>query len=299
MSPEARAYVGAALDFMQENFVYRDKIDWDKVRRNTLARSDRYDAIRFALTQLGDGHSFLNAPTSAASAPSNQVVSPFQNRRAPESGVVGDASHAIGRIVIPSFSGQNGNEFASRLQSLIGEVAPRQPCGWIVDLRGNGGGSMWPMLAGVGPILGEGEVGAFLNPSGGKTRWYYEKGAATSRSSERTLVQAEAASPVTLFTAPPVAVLIDGGTASSGEAIAVAFRGRPLTRFFGQTTYGVANSTFPFTLSDGVQLFLVVAVDLDRTGTAYPKGISPDETVQSEAALDAGVQWLEKQQACR
>jgi hypothetical protein len=28
-----------------------------------------------------------------------------------------------------------------------------------VDLRGNGGGNMWPMLAGVGPVLGEGIVG--------------------------------------------------------------------------------------------------------------------------------------------
>jgi len=32
--------------------------------------------------------------------------------------------------------------------------------GWIVDLRGNGGGNMWPMLAGVGPVLGEGVVGS-------------------------------------------------------------------------------------------------------------------------------------------
>jgi C-terminal processing protease CtpA/Prc len=28
--------------------------------------------------------------------------------------------------------------------------------GWIVDLRNNGGGNMWPMLTGIGSILGEG-----------------------------------------------------------------------------------------------------------------------------------------------
>ena len=36
--------------------------------------------------------------------------------------------------------------------------------GWIVDLRGNGGGNMWPMLAGIGPILGEGIAGYFIDP---------------------------------------------------------------------------------------------------------------------------------------
>ena len=30
---------------------------------------------------------------------------------------------------------------------------------WIVDLRGNYGGNIWPMIAGVGPVLGEGIIG--------------------------------------------------------------------------------------------------------------------------------------------
>jgi hypothetical protein len=39
---------------------------------------------------------------------------------------------------------------------------------------------------------------------------------------------------------PPVAVLVDGGTGRSGEALAVAFPGRPNTRSFGQATAGFA-----------------------------------------------------------
>ncbi|MEU3854069.1 S41 family peptidase [Streptomyces sp. NPDC029554] len=30
-------------------------------------------------------------------------------------------------------------------------------CGWVIDLRRNHGGNMWPMLAVVGPILGDGD----------------------------------------------------------------------------------------------------------------------------------------------
>src|SRR4051812_15802719 len=49
-----------------------------------------------------------------------------------------------------------------RIQQQIKELETHAPCGWIVDIRGNRGGSMWPMLAGVGPILGEGLVGEFI-----------------------------------------------------------------------------------------------------------------------------------------
>jgi carboxyl-terminal processing protease len=51
--------------------------------------------------------------------------------------------------------------------------------------------------------------------------------------------------PVHLTVAPPVAVLVDRDTGSSGEGIAIDFRGRPETRFFGELTYGAATGTFP------------------------------------------------------
>ena len=306
LSPQARNYIDEALHFMQENFAHRDKIDWDGLRRDTFAHasgataSDMYDAIRFALTQLGDGHSFLQTPSPAASSSNNKVLSPFANRRTTDPKIFGEAPHLVGQVAIPSFSGQDAGAFAARVQTAIGELAAKHPCGWAVDLRGNGGGNMWPMLAGVGPILGEGEVGAFLDSSGAKTRWFYERGAAGSRSSQRETVSAQTSAPVVeLPNATPVAVLIDGGTGSSGEAIAIAFRGRADTRFFGEKTYGVAQATFPYKLSDGAQLFLVVAVDLDRNGVEYPNGIQPDQATSSESALDAGMEWLLQQQACR
>lgn len=109
-------------------------------------------------------------------------------------------------------------------------------------------------------------------------------------------------SPVVLPGVPPVAVLIDGGTASSGEAIAVAFRGRPDTRFFGEATFGVSNSTFPYKLSDGAELYLVIAVDLDRNGTEYNLGVQPDEEIpwaSDDPVLHAALDWLSAQGVCR
>ena len=48
--------------------------------------------------------------------------------------------------------------------------------GWIVDLRGNTGGNMWPMVAGVGPVLGNGVAGFFVPPVGASTPWSFPEG---------------------------------------------------------------------------------------------------------------------------
>src|SRR5262249_27262645 len=84
------------------------------------------------------------------------------------------------------------------------------PQGWVVDLRGNIGGDMWPMLAGIGPILGEGGVGAFVG-KGDKRKWVYRDG----RALEGEKVEMRATAPYQLKQAdPPVAVLTDGQTAA-------------------------------------------------------------------------------------
>jgi carboxyl-terminal processing protease len=105
--------------------------------------------------------------------------------------------------------------------------------------------------------------------------------------------------------APAAAVLIDRETGSSGEGIAVAFRGRPDTRFFGEATYGAATSTFPYTLSDGAQIFLVTGVMIDRKGNEYPSGVTPDQEILSDFSISshdpvirAASEWLSDQRAC-
>src|SRR6266850_8052486 len=72
-----------------------------------------------------------------------------------------------------------------------------------------------------------------------------------------------------LFLKPPyklsvpnarVAVLTDIGVASSGEAIAIAFRGRPNTRSFGTPTCGLSTAVDQFPLSTGGRMAVVTGV---------------------------------------
>jgi hypothetical protein len=336
-SAEAKNYIDAALKIMQEHFLHKDKIDWLRLRQETLAQAtgaqtvvDTYPAIRFALAKLGDHHSYLQLtqdlarqeasrqpkladpsamPAPPARKPTFPFPSPFRTRRVPEGAMAAGSTCPIAQIVIPLFGSQvrkDIDDYATSVQKVIADLAPKEPRAWIVDLRGNGGGNVWAMLAGVGPILGEGETGASLQADGTKGIGYYEDGKAGWRNDAKDPYYARTTgAPVHLAAVPPVAVLIDRETGSSGEGVAIAFRGRPDTRFFGETTYGAATSTFPYSLSDGAQIFLVTGVMMDKKGNEYPDGVAPDQEILSEATIStndpvihAAVQWLSAQKAC-
>ncbi len=143
-------------------------------------------------------------------------------------------------------------------------------------------------------MLGDGVVGSFVVPGQGPVEWAYRDGAAMLGG--RVQVPAPAA-PYRLRTpAPPVAVLTDRSTASSGEAVAVAFRGLRNARSFGEATAGLSSANENYTLPDSAMILLTVALDADRTGTVYGGPLAPDEPVPgapgADAPLAAALRWL-------
>ena len=336
-SPEAAAYLEAALAILQANFLHRDAIDWTALRQETLRQAghaqtsvDTYPALRYALAKLGDHHSYLQltpALTATETARKPELVdpsampvplvrpptfpfpSPFRTRRVPEGALVVGSPAPVAQVVVPLFSSGDRVEidaFATTLQTILKTLLAAHPCGWVVDLRGNGGGNIWPMKAGLGPLLGSGHFKAAIDHAGVTTDWFYDNGAAGGRSGATDETYAQARAPVLIPGTPPIAVLIDRDTGSSGEGLAIAFHGRPNTRFFGETTFGAATSTFPYALSDGAQIYLVTAVMVDRDGHEYPAGVRPDEEILSEATistadpvLQAAAKWASAQPGCR
>jgi carboxyl-terminal processing protease len=180
---------------------------------------------------------------------------------------------------------------ANSIQRAIMSADRDDLIGWMVDVRGNGGGNMWPMVAGVGPVLGEGVIGYFIGPTGAAIHWEYRDGASWVNG----LVQQRVDGPYRLRRdRPRVAVLTDNGIASSGEATVIAFRGRPDTRSFGDATCGLSTSNSSFTLSDGALLNLTTMVMADRTRTKYGDSIPPDEIVRDpDQAVQRALAWLQ------
>ena len=162
---------------------------------------------------------------------------------------------------------------------------------------------MWPMMAGLGPLLGEGVAGAFHGSHGENLSWFYRDGAAGYEGAESLSYPRVEGVPYRVAGNLPVAVLIDRGTASSAEAVAVAFRGKPQTRFFGEHTLGVSTANNNYVLSDGANMILTIGVYVDRNGKEYEDGIEPDVRIASQEdlqaplverdkAINAAEQWL-------
>jgi carboxyl-terminal processing protease len=214
----------------------------------------------------------------------------------------------LGYLAIQGFASGDPEEvikYATTVQQLIRDLDAQEPCGWIVDLRENAGGNMWAMLTGIGPILGEGEVGAYVNADGHKEIWSYQKGQALS--GDKVIAQVNDLAYTLKAAFPPVAVLTGIYNGSAGEAIVVAFRGRLNTRSFGLYTAGQSTSNALFTLSDGAVIALTVAVFADRTGQTYGDRIYPDELVDDvrkftfimdEAIPQPAIDWLLSQPEC-
>ena len=224
------------------------------------------------------------------SQPPPRVVIPAELAYLDVPGIVGDAVAQ--------------RAFATQVQTIIRELDTGTRCGWIVDLRRNRGGYIYALLAGLGPLLGEGLVGGSRDSRGEVTTWTYRAGALYAGSESTVSVE----SPYVLRRpGAPVAVLTGGLTASAGEASVISFRTLPNARSFGEPTIGLTTFNVRKTLADGAFLDITAAVDVDRAGTPYEGPISPDEPVVidwaainngNDAVVKAASSWLRSQPAC-
>jgi C-terminal processing protease CtpA/Prc len=274
--------------------------------------SDTWRALARALRSV-DSHSFLLPPPDKMAALTGGMMpsAPQPGRRpaaALEAGTPSDGllDGRIGVVVVPPHSGRNRPTYVDSLQTRIGALDSAGACGWVVDLRENTGGNMWPMLAGVGPLLGAEVVGAFTNGPPG-VGWHYRDG--RSWLGDSTLpaeVSGWGRTPPHRVrnAAAPVALLVGRATASSGEMTLLAFLGRPHVRSFGDSTAGYTSANTNVPLRDGATLIVTSSYPRDRLGRTYPLTVSPDELVPprdsagSDAPLRRAAAWLRQQPAC-
>ena len=191
---------------------------------------------------------------------------------------------------------------AARWQQVIRSKDDGMRCGWIVDLRDNSGGNMWPMLLGMAPLLrtsvvNNEDVGSFETAQGPE-RWTLTA-TAVQRAGKPVLDFGQTGY-VLRQPGTPVAVLFGQRTGSSGEASALAWRGRAQTRSFGQPTAGVSTGNNVRTLADGSRLLLTTTVMRDRNDRGDGLKIEPDQRIEGDAATLAAAQaWLLAQPACQ
>ncbi len=304
------AYLYEVLDVVKAKAYFANRVDFtawhDRIAESASGTPlSYYDMLRLVgqiLVDLGDGHSSRLSPGEFSRLQTNMDESTLNTN--PPTGKM--LAGGVGYLTIPAVVAGAGSGAYDSYVTSAHRFLQQRACGWVIDLRGDSGGSVPPMMAAVAPLLGPGTFLGYVNRDRAVFGYQTSDSAVTTISDTHLDPSPRPTSgSATQLNSAPVAVLTDGNTASAAEGVVVAFIGRGLTRSFGGPTFGVPTGNSAIPLSDGSGLNLTTAVSIDRLGGTHVGPIAPDVAVDAstagtdDPAVTAASAWLGQESACR
>lgn len=271
-------YVRHCIRIMDRHGLYSDTPEWQARKKEFLAAADTVSDLGWANYLIYQAAQVAGGKHSGLGAPERDTVN--YPEFAPEARML---EGGIAYVKLPAHSGAQVSDSLYAYSVLHFLQENSSAAGVVIDLRENYGGTMYPMISAVSPLLPDGEILQFK----GKKR--------------TTPVMLDFVLQVVGIEAPeirkfpegtPVAILTDDATASSGEATLLCFRGLDNTRSFGSPTAGYASANRPFPLKNGYSLILTTGRDVARTGEVFcDDPIAPD--VETETPLEDAISWIQ------
>lgn len=278
IKPSPEKYVKQAIAFMDSQGIYASGDEWENTKAEILEKAkaaESYDEchqlINDALKIAGGKHSRL---ITADESSSEELVMPTAELK--DDGII--------YIQLPQFSGtaDEASEYAAKVYDFLREHKGDAKSA-IVDLRGNHGGDMGPMVAAVSPLLPDGELMHF-DIQGVERAVTLEDGTVNGGGSTLTMEDS-------FKLDVPVAVLQDDETGSSAEAMLICFMGLDNVKRFGGPSAGYCSCNTTRKLYDGATILLTIGKDVARTGEKFCENpIEPE--VPTDTPLETALEWL-------
>jgi carboxyl-terminal processing protease len=295
-------YVTKALNIMKSKSVNKSKVNWEALYRNTLNEAakvktikETYPVLEKALVSLNDAHSKFY-PEDVIRAYTLGYKATGQEFPVIESKFLNNRYAYISLPDIGSFNKDDWNLYINTFYAKINELQKQNPKGWILDLRDNYGGMLYPMYAAVAPFLDHRNVVGTKDAEGTVEYFNYKNGKFYEGPMATQIFQLKEKQPKQIKV--PVAVLVNKVTGSSGEFITAAFVAQHNVKLIGVNTQGLTSGNQEYKLSDGSFLVLTTGNIVDRTGKEYDKigeGISPDIRIEkSEDKTKTSEAYLSK-----
>jgi len=309
------AFLSKSLSLLQTHSLERNAVDWAQLRQAAYQRAKGAQSINdllpiypFVFEQLKDDHGWLTYRGKTYKW-YNKARLPYTNATVKAALAKKPSLHVkvlpgqIGYLLLPGINA--GGSLAK--QRVAAQVVLDSVCrinsdkikAWVIDLRLNDGGAMAPMLGGLAPLLGDGHLGGFTDQDGKPTeQWHLRNGDFYLDTLGIRTVHTQCRR---TKTDKPIAVLLSGLTASSGEIVAISLKGRPATRFFGEPTYGATTANESYLISGTAYLTIAGAAEIDRNQVPYLTNIRPDEVItgsddftdlSQDAKVRAALAWL-------
>ena len=298
--------------------IYKDSVDWETTEQKMhkiFGEEGLVAASKFMLKKLKDYHGAIwydGKKYTGYSKPyqpttlklSSSLLNLYQNSSIPIYGEVIDSEY--GYIRIPGI--QSSNEDSIKAHEIFNLIKNQQNeyaiKGWIIDLRLNGGGTMFPMLSGLSPLLGNNHVGSFTYKNNQNDEaWILQSGEVYLGTNQITDYKPSLNFDWKRLPEIPVVVLISAGTISSGEVTAISFKNRPNTIFMGENTGGYTTANSSHKITEFIFLQLSAAYFTDRIGIIYAgDSVRPDiyieggdnfEDLSKDKKIKRAIKWID------
>ena len=283
------------VGIIKTNWYKRDTVNWNTFKKNIIIKlkaskyHNKYDKVFSETLKILEPHSkyFKSKPSKIKSIKRISVV------RYPTLFLL-DSN--ILWIKIPSILWKseklNHRMYAKIGQNLICKTK-KSSSTWVIDLIGNGGGEIWPMILAIAPLLDKGNIGSFSSLKGkdcpvskcpkhewpcncwmNKNKWV---GSGAHQMDHLSIQK-----PCKHLKSQKIFILTDSSTLSAAEAVVVAFKGQKNVYHIGQPTGGLSSANSRHSLSNGANVVIPGSVFADCNGKLYGGKIKPDITISEE-----------------
>lgn len=305
-----RSLVKNTFETVKKNSVFRQNVDWTTLEPAVLGGLDSLKCfedfvtrVKLIFTTIGDNHGFLSVNGLRIGSEEKPIISvrksltaAYKEEPFPIRYQTRIFDNNYGYIFVPGNSlNENPQMLAQALQDSLCKLNPDNLKGIIIDLRLNEGGSNIPLFTGLHQLLGDKNVGAFANYQGKSTSIWNVKNGRYLKDG-RVYVKSKCSCSKNI----KVAVLLSQITASAGEMLAIAFKGRKNTIFIGEKTYGLTTGVVAFRI-DGYLLGISASLSKDRTGKIYYGSVAPDieiiegdnfQNLSDDTKVKKAIEWL-------
>ncbi len=303
----------SSISLLKQYSLHKKTVNWDELRKvafqkaaNAKTCNDLGPAASYLFEAVNDHHGWLSVGDTdfrwdqkKASKYSEAVKTEMaKGNKIVKKLLPGN----IGYLRVPGMM-LDTSMYNKKAQQLADSLCALQQAGatkFIIDLRLNAGGTVFPMIAGVSALLGNGKFvgnadadGKIENMSVVENGRFYSNDGGTAKAEILcTHINSTTA----------VVILTSNLTGSAGEGVAVAFKGRKNTRFIGEPTAGFTTANNGHWIIEGkAGIVIAEAVLVDRNGKIYSKDVQPDELILGgdnfdnylkDKKIQAAIKWL-------
>lgn len=310
---EIQKNLNEIIEYAKENSLYRDKVDWRNltkemkvISKDAKSITDLSDALKHMLKTLGDEHGQIYY--------NNQILSNYfgevkEHQKEMKSEIYNEIQfgqkykfrtqelvNEIGYVRLVKVPMGDDQVLTEEIQNEVCKLVDKGIQNWIIDLRYNGGGNLLPMIEGLSVILGDGKIGGAKGITEEENFIWKIANGDFYMNDYSINVKNECE----LLNPPRIAVLVSSYTASSGEALAICFKGKEQTKFFGNKTFGQVTGNRYQMINDSIAVNLAVNYYQDRNENIYKEYVDIDEYVEfteeplseNDLAIKKAANWI-------